>query len=55
MRKLRVGKTLFLYGRLNNKKYAIGYCKLHKCCLEKSDTLEKHCVEKGCRYYVERR
>ena len=53
--KKRIGKTLFLYGRLNHKKYAIGYCRLHKCCLEKADVNEKHCIEKDCRYYVERK
>ena len=40
--------VLFLYGRLEEKKKAVGYCNLHKCYLEPRDIKEKRCNFKKC-------
>ena len=45
--------SLFLYGKLKAKNYAVAYCKLHKCYLEPLDIKEKKCNYKNCKFKVE--
>ena len=44
---------LFLYGKLDLKCNAVGYCDLHKCYLNDRNAHEKRCMKKGCKYFKE--
>lgn len=44
---------VFLYGKLNLKSKAVGYCDLHKCYLDTINVSEKRCRRKHCKYFKE--
>lgn len=44
---------LFLFGKLNYKAKAKGYCDLHKCYLDVINISEKRCFAKHCKYLKE--
>ena len=44
---------VFLYGKLNLRSRAIGYCELHKCYLDGLNISEKRCNKKHCKYFKE--
>ena len=47
-------KAIFLYGKFRHIQEAVGYCKLHRCYLDKKDIFEKRCIKKNCREYERR-
>lgn len=51
--KKKTDQVMYLYGRIGERKYAIGYCDLHKCYIDKRNMLLKSFKCEKCKNFKE--